>query len=293
MTAGRLLAQPKVSIMNSDYSLTLFSEELIVLATALLRKSGREAYTTMLFGTDTIREGVAVFEKGDLLTFFLDRTHPPIFGIEVLSDPVVMSTLYIRNAEHRMRKELLIIDEGIEKDLIDGVFIDQTVRIVKGILAQGANYFSEHPEIPGSLQHFECARRDKKGLYYAFKLMRTIERFKQEIVAQKGIAKKKFLSSGNGMKQEIAEEKVKELIHLLKASFEYCGPDVKHLQTATMMLTSFVFEELLRAGLSPESANRLKSYAETTLNISDPGPIFTRLANAAEAEWKELKENAK
>ena len=293
ITPGNLIRQPRLRLYGSDYVHALFSEELANFATAVMRSAGREAYPVMLLGPEMHHDGVAVFpDEETIMTFFFDRTHPPVFGLNVLSDHATMSILWLRNAEQRMRRELGLIGEAMEKGMVSEEFIDKTMRIMKRKAAVAAEYLEENPELPAFLSAVESSRVDGKALLHARGVAGKLQELELEIAGNGRIAKKGFFGKGKGMPEADVVERVKGIIDYLGLGFDRYGGQNERLMMAVSMLAELIRVKLPGYGFSQDGSAELHKYVAQRLNRK-PEPVEERLRVAAEIEWLDIRQEVR
>ena len=127
-TAGDLLF---VKLPDGSYRIREY-EELILVAVATLRMLGynaKFAYVNVSSSpivTDELSQGrapaVAIiepFKRWPLITFCISHFHPPINGIEIYSDAIVVSYLYANAARNIFLKLARDLDEGNSKHIFE------------------------------------------------------------------------------------------------------------------------------------------------------------------------------
>jgi len=297
MVPGRFLSQELLKMRGSNYILGLYTEELGALATSVMRVSGRKAFMTQIKaltqdGDEAIlSEGVAVFpDERTMVHFPIDRTHPDISGLSVLSDQYTLSLLYMRAAQNKLRKEFNLIKHEVLDGLTDEKVINERMKSVKEIVGKAKALMPENPEIPLFLKaaaerryalrnqmYFQIVEAFVDGVRkYLTDMVDWISENKgiakeisveMPVVTEKGIKKSKVVRHTSGVKPEEVEDKIKFATNSLVAGFKKYGPWPSLMQ-AKASLSHTIEVMLPHFGLSDESVRNLRAY------VFEQGKLF-------------------
>ncbi len=291
ITAGRLLQQPRIGYAGNDYLPIMHTEEPPLVAVAAMRALQMEAYMSLLFSPDmehggvAIHEGIAVFpDETTLLSFniSLSRTHLPIMGISVLSDPMVMATQWLRCADQVMRMELIHLDDNVARGLINDESVDTTIQLIKAKAAMASFLSSgEHAELEPFLAKAHGARLDWKALL----THHTVGMRLDNLVAQldrRGLAPR----VADGIKPGDVSAYLKRLVSVVAAGYYKCSADNEYVMACHSMLDQFIRGMPGRYGFPVAEAQSLLGYmqAEFAANANSAA-IPARIVAADSAEW--------
>lgn len=248
MNAGRLTAQRRINVMGTGYILTLFPDEVSIIGIGVLRAAARMAFSAKLIRHDGAAiEGIVVFPNDStMITFSIDRTHPPTLGVDVLDDMAVMSLLAVHSAENRLKRDLL--SEPAVGD------VNETVRLIRERAELAACYWPENPSIPRFLRMLENIEEQRKGMATVEKTVDAITELAAGITAAGGI---KHLF-GKGMPEAEVIRAVKSIIDGIADSRGNVDREEFHRTIATLGM--FLQITLPQFGLSKRALFTLTGY---------------------------------
>jgi hypothetical protein len=288
ITAGGVLAHPRTQFGGNDYLPVIHTEEPPMVAVAVMRVLRMEAYMSLLFCPDiehggvAIHEGVAVFpDDHTLLSFGISRMHAPIIGLAVLSDPTVMATQWLRNADQVMRRELIHLDANVARDLINDQSVDTIIQLIKAKAAMASFLSPEHAELEPFLAKVHEARLDWKGLLTHHHVGARLDNLVAQI-SQHGVA----VSGCGGITPESISQYLKMLVDAVANGYFKSGPNHEYVVKCHDMLATFVTEMPTRFGFPIEQARAVLKYMETQLGVNaNSAAIPARIFAADAEEW--------
>jgi hypothetical protein len=272
MTPGRIFKQEKWEEKGSKYLLLTDSFELAFIGTAIMRACGREAYVTQMkglvrvgdgkddFQEGIVGEGVAVFTDDRTMSHFgFELTHQCVMEFNILSDHAAMSTLWLLNAAHRIRKEMKNFDHLLrERDsTADEKLLDAKIKGLLEIVKIAEGYMPENPHVTAAREGIAKERElrlshllgmgefsiEEMARSYVADVVKFVRALESEL-EDKGLAQKKkvgpvSIGYTSGVKPEEAEKRVRFAIDALAAGFKKYG-DRDPLREASHYVTEFI-----------------------------------------------------
>jgi len=274
MTPGRIFLQDKWNDKGAQYLLLLDSFEIAAIAVAIMRSSGAdvprlqivgsegparqpfglEAYLTEIhglvpadpldpeckkFAKGKTGDGVALFpDETTMLHFYINRTHPSVSEIHILSDQAVKSTLQFINANNRLVKGLGAFDMQFDEEQVkaDEALLDAKINAVLEIAKAGQKLWPENPRLHelhsriaiergvriGAIQAVKGAELDQAATAYAVGVLKKLSDLEDEVVKAGGIAGGDFVAR---MRQKGGRKAKDDLFGRGKGSAAVAQPD--------------------------------------------------------------------
>ena len=288
MTAGTLLAQPKVPLFDSEYRLAICQEEICFLATAIMRANEREAYPVgfvlpnldMFFGT-------AVFpNESTMVTFHLSRTHPPVASDMLISDKAATSLIVLASARNMYKKAMFEAAEIVRNGGDIGEdYVNAKIAAIRKRAEVATKYWAGNPMIKPFIESLESkpdeqaqvpegmdpemmqkAKQPSKKEEALFKdIKRSIDDLLISIDERGGIAKKKLFGYSKGMLPSEIEERMKSILSRLDKGLTEHGADSLPLLQLAVLARGLVDVEFPSKGLPNDSLNKVRQYLAPVL----------------------------